>query len=183
MRSNGFLWIPKKYINFLNFYPQSSAIKANEPPLAPLRPHMWGGRTHAQTVKLRRFREHSGTEFVPGFCRPTQNAPGKWRQTTHFAPQPEHATPSRPGHATYPHLCGVSTPNGIIVGTRALDYIHATTEKWQNFSRFKLLIYMIHRANMGSISSPYLAFTPWARAVPIGLAVPTIGGVGHIPGP
>ena len=28
----------------------------------------------------------------------------------------------------------------------------------------------------GSISSPYLACAPWARAVPIGLAVPTIGG-------
>ena len=28
----------------------------------------------------------------------------------------------------------------------------------------------------GSISSPHLACTPWARAVPIGLAIPTIGG-------
>ena len=33
---------------------------------------------------------------------------------------------------------------------------------------------------MGSISSPYLACTPWARAMPIGLAVPTIGGWGSV---
>ena len=46
-----------------------------------------------------------------------------------------------------------------------------------------MLIYEMYRAKMGSISLAYLACTPWARAVPIGLAVPTIGGVGHIPGP
>ena len=39
----------------------------------------------------------------------------------------------------------------------------------------------MYRAKMGYISSPYLACTPWARAVPIGLAVTTTEGGGTYP--
>ena len=72
----------KKYIKF-EFLPRKAANSRQMNPHLPLS-DMWGGRTHTQTMKLRRFRDLAWTEFVPEMCGQTDRQTD--RQTTHFAP-------------------------------------------------------------------------------------------------